>query len=355
MSRPNRQPLEASSIRYRAVSKYFGADEVLCDIDLDIDAGEFIVFVGPSGCGKSTLLRVTAGLEDVSSGRIYIGRQDATDEPPARRGLAMVFQSYALYPHLTVRQNIGFPLRMAGAAKRDIRERVETVAGMLDLGAYLERQPRELSGGQRQRVAIGRAIVREPRAFLFDEPLSNLDAALRVQMREELKQLHRRLGSTMIYVTHDQTEAMTMADRIVVLNGGRIEQVDTPLGLYREPASLFVAGFIGSPKMNILSGAAARRRGAAALGIRPEDLAVSRSAGEWPATTRFAERLGHETNIHADLEDGQSIVVRVAGDCAGEPGQRFFATPEPDRVHLFDADGRRLVASEPEERPAHVS
>ena len=241
------------------VSKSFGASEIIPPLDLEIGEGEFVVFVGPSGCGKSTLLRLIAGLEDISGGRIEIDGADATRIPPAKRGIAMVFQSYALYPHMSVRKNIAFPLKMAGMDAEEQARRVEGAARILNLTDYLDRRPGQLSGGQRQRVAIGRAIVREPKAFLFDEPLSNLDAALRVNMRLEISELHQSLKSTMIYVTHDQVEAMTMADRIVVLNRGRIEQVGTPLELYRSPANLFVAGFIGSPKMNLINGDQASR------------------------------------------------------------------------------------------------
>src|SRR5210317_2498365 len=241
-------------IQLKQVQKKFGETEVIPPIDLEINDGEFLVFVGPSGCGKSTLLRLIAGLEDVSDGAVMIDGVNATDIAPAKRGLAMVFQSYALYPHMSVRKNIAFPLRMAGLPKDEIEKRVTNAASVLNLTDYLDRRPGQLSGGQRQRVAIGRAIVREPAAFLFDEPLSNLDAALRVGMRLEISELHKRLNSTMIYVTHDQVEAMTMADRIVVLNNGIIEQVGTPLELYRNPKNIFVAGFIGSPKMNLIKG-----------------------------------------------------------------------------------------------------
>jgi ABC-type sugar transport system ATPase subunit len=280
--------------------KRFDAVEVIHGVDLEIDHGSFVVFVGPSGCGKSTLLRMIAGLEEITDGELWIDDEHITDPPPAQRGIAMVFQSYALYPHMTVYQNLAFGLETAGVDKATIKERVATAAGILRIEELLTRRPKALSGGQRQRVAIGRAIVREPRLFLFDEPLSNLDAELRVQMRVELARLHKRLGATMIYVTHDQTEAMTMADRIVVLREGRVEQVGTPLELYNHPANRFVAGFIGSPKMNFFEGTlvdaqdghatvdvpglaslrlpiaapAARRGDAIALGVRPEHLIV---------------------------------------------------------------------------------
>src|SRR5216684_166180 len=271
------------SITLEGVCKAFGSHIVIPSADLEIDDGSFVVFVGPSGCGKTTLLRMIAGLEDVSGGRILIDGANVVDVPPAKRGLSMVFQSYALYPHMSVRGNIAFGLKMAGLPRAEIDRKVAAAADTLNLTAYLDRKPRELSGGQRQRVAIGRAIVREPKAFLFDEPLSNLDAALRVQMRLEVTKLQKQLGTTAVYVTHDQVEAMTMADRIVVLNAGRIEQYGSPLDLYERPANLFVAGFIGSPKMNFVSGEAAGEPGVATLGIRPEHLRIGKEGeGGWP-------------------------------------------------------------------------
>src|SRR5882757_263185 len=272
------------SISLQKVSKVFGEAKVIPSIDLEIEDGEFVVFVGPSGCGKSTLLRLIAGLEDVSGGKITIDGRNATEMPPSQRGLSMVFQSYALYPHMSVRGNIGFPLKMAGLPKDEIDRKVNEAARVLNLTEYLERKPRMLSGGQRQRVAIGRAIVREPSAFLFDEPLSNLDAALRVNMRLEISELHQQLKTTMVYVTHDQVEAMTMADRIVVLNAGNVEQFGTPMELYRTPANRFVAGFIGSPKMNFVDGAEADKYKAASIGVRPEHFQVSTTSGSWHAT-----------------------------------------------------------------------
>ncbi|MGN6767569.1 MAG: ABC transporter ATP-binding protein, partial [Rhizobiaceae bacterium] len=247
------------SISLSSVRKSFGTTDVIPGIDLDIEDGEFVVFVGPSGCGKSTLLRLIAGLEDTTGGKILIDGKDVTDAPPAKRGLAMVFQSYALYPHMSVYNNIAFPLKMDSQSKDVIDKKVREAARVLNLTNYLDRRPGQLSGGQRQRVAIGRAIVRQPSAFLFDEPLSNLDAALRGTMRIEISELHQQLKTTMVYVTHDQIEAMTMADKIVVLNAGRIEQVGSPLDLYRSPANLFVAGFIGSPRMNLIKGAEAQK------------------------------------------------------------------------------------------------
>ena len=275
---------------------------IIPGIDLDIEDGEFVVFVGPSGCGKSTLLRLIAGLEDTTGGTIDIDGRDVTDEAPAKRKLAMVFQSYALYPHMTVRKNIAFPLKMAGEDQATIDKKVADAARVLNLTNYLERRPGQLSGGQRQRVAIGRAIVRQPSAFLFDEPLSNLDAALRGTMRLEISELHHQLKTTMIYVTHDQVEAMTMADKIVVLNAGNIEQVGSPLELYKPPKNLFVAGFIGSPKMNLIEGAPAAKHGAKTIGIRPEHLAVSTTRGRLEGTVGVAEHLGSDTflHVHAD-------------------------------------------------------
>ena len=265
-------------IELKQVTKNFGDLQVIKPLDLEIKDGEFTVFVGPSGCGKSTLLRLIAGLEDLTSGSIQIDGREASQDAPAKRGLAMVFQSYALYPHMNVYKNIAFPLKMVGMDKDAIDEKVRKAAEVLNLNDYLERKPAQLSGGQRQRVAIGRAIVREPSAFLFDEPLSNLDAALRVGMRLEISELHKRLNTTMIYVTHDQVEAMTMADRIVVMNHGVIEQVGTPLELYRNPKNLFVAGFIGSPKMNFIEGSWAQAQGAYTVGIRPEAAAGGNAA-----------------------------------------------------------------------------
>src|SRR6201984_179787 len=267
------------SIRLESVRQAVGSTTVLPGCDLDIDDGSFVVFVGPSGCGKTTLLRMIAGLEDVSGGRILIDGKNVVAVPPAKRGLSMVFQSYALYPHMSVRGNIPFGRKMAGLPKSEINKKVEAAAATLNLTSYLERKPRELSGGQRQRVAIGRAIVREPKAFLFDEPLSNLDAALRVQMRQEVTRLQRQLATTAIYVTHDQVEAMTMADKIVVLNGGKIEQYGSPLELYEKPANLFVAGFIGSPKMNFITGEAANQPGGANLGGRPQQPKIGTHGG----------------------------------------------------------------------------
>ena len=329
-------------ITLKSVSKSFGATSVIPRIDLDIADGEFVVFVGPSGCGKSTLLRLIAGLEDTTEGSIVIDGRDVTNEAPARRGLAMVFQSYALYPHMSVYNNIAFPLKMAGEDKGVIDKKVRDAARVLNLSNYLERRPGQLSGGQRQRVAIGRAIVRQPKDFLFDEPLSNLDAALRGTMRLEISELHQQLGTTMIYVTHDQVEAMTMADKIVVLNAGNIEQVGSPLELYRTPRNLFVAGFIGSPKMNFVEGAPAAKHGAKTIGIRPEHVAISDSSGEWKGTVGVAEHLGADTFVHVHTDGLGTINVRAPGEVGVEHGQSVWLTPDPGKLHRFGDDGRAL-------------
>ncbi|MBO0753192.1 MAG: ABC transporter ATP-binding protein [Bradyrhizobiaceae bacterium] len=324
------------------VHKSFGAVHVIQGANLDVADGSFVVFVGPSGCGKTTLLRLIAGLEDVTGGKILIDGNNVVDVPPARRGLSMVFQSYALYPHMSVRGNIGFGLKMAGLPKAEINRKVEAAAATLNLTPYLDRKPRELSGGQRQRVAIGRAIVREPKAFLFDEPLSNLDAALRVQMRLEVTRLQKQLGTTAIYVTHDQVEAMTMADKIVVLNAGNIEQYGTPLELYEKPANLFVAGFIGSPKMNFISGDASARQGAATIGVRPEHLKIAREGDGWPGTIIVAEHLGSDTFVYVDAGPIGTLTARHVGELGLGTGDRVVLSPDPSRVHRFDADGKSL-------------
>ena len=330
------------SITLQKVSKVFGEAKVIPSIDLEITDGEFVVFVGPSGCGKSTLLRLIAGLEDVSGGHILIDGKDVTQSAPAERGLAMVFQSYALYPHMSVRSNIAFPLKMAGEDKATIDKKVEDAARVLNLTDYLDRKPRQLSGGQRQRVAIGRAIVRQPEAFLFDEPLSNLDAALRVNMRLEISQLHQQLKTTMVYVTHDQVEAMTMADKIVVLNRGRIEQVGSPLDLYRRPDNLFVAGFIGSPKMNFVTGAPAAAHQAHTIGIRPEHIALSKEQGTWRGTVGVAEHLGSDTFLHVHADGIGTLTARVGGDFAVTHGDQVYLTPDPERLHRFDEKGMAI-------------
>ena len=330
-------------ITLEKVTKKFGDVEVIPPLDLTIEDGEFAVFVGPSGCGKSTLLRLIAGLEDITSGTVRIDGDDATSIPPAKRGLAMVFQSYALYPHMTVRKNIAFPMRMAGIDQAEQDRRIESAAAALNLTDYLDRRPGQLSGGQRQRVAIGRAIVREPAAFLFDEPLSNLDAALRVGMRLEIGELHMRLETTMIYVTHDQVEAMTMADKIVVLRAGVIEQVGSPLELYRTPRNLFVAGFIGSPKMNFIEGPEAGKHGAHTIGIRPEHIAVS-DAGEWSGVVGVSEHLGSDTFFHIhDTGLAETITVRADGEVGFNRGDRVGLTPRSDVLHKFDDKGLRIA------------
>ena len=328
-------------ILLKGVTNRFGDVEVIPPIDLAINDGEFVVFVGPSGCGKSTLLRLIAGLEDVSGGVVEIDGKDATATAPADRGLAMVFQSYALYPHMSVKKNIAFPLKMAKLPAAEIEAKVQAAAKVLNLTAYLDRKPGQLSGGQRQRVAIGRAIVRNPQAFLFDEPLSNLDAALRVNMRLEISELHHSLKTTMIYVTHDQVEAMTMADKIVVLQAGRIEQVGSPLELYRTPRNRFVAGFIGSPKMNFLEGPEAAKQGAHAIGIRPEHLRISTTEGMWPGTVGVSEHLGSDTFLHVTTDHGL-INVRAGGEVGLHHGDRVFLSPDMGQLHRFDAQGGAL-------------
>ena len=330
------------TISLKNVRKAFGDVVIIPGANLEIREGEFVVFVGPSGCGKSTLLRLIAGLEDLTSGSILIDGKDLTDAAPAARGLAMVFQSYALYPHMSVRNNIAFPLKMAKMPQAEIDAKVATAATKLNLTEYLDRRPGQLSGGQRQRVAIGRAIVRQPTAFLFDEPLSNLDAALRVNMRLEIMQMHQELSATMVYVTHDQVEAMTMADRIVVLNRGNIEQVGSPLELYNRPDSLFVAGFIGSPKMNFIGGEIAARHNATTIGVRPEHIALSPASGTWPAKVVLAEHLGADTFLHVDGGAAGMLTVRVSGEYGAQPGESVWLTPEAPRLHSFDSNGKAI-------------
>ena len=332
------------SITLKNVSKTFGEAKVIPSIDLEIHDGEFVVFVGPSGCGKSTLLRLIAGLEDVSAGQILIDGKDVTAAAPAQRGLAMVFQSYALYPHMSVRSNIAFPLKMAKMDKAAIDRKVTDAARILNLTDYLERRPSQLSGGQRQRVAIGRAIVREPSAFLFDEPLSNLDAALRGTMRLEISELHHQLKTTMIYVTHDQIEAMTMADKIVVLNRGNIEQVGSPLELYRSPKNLFVAGFIGSPRMNFIDGAYAQSKNARTAGIRPEHIGLSKDSGLWTGRVTVAEHLGADTFLHLDVEGIGPVTARCDGEFGAHHGDKVYMTPDEAKLHRFDDKGIAIKA-----------
>jgi ABC-type sugar transport system ATPase subunit len=316
------------------IRKSYGALEVIKGIDLEVKSGEFAVFVGPSGCGKSTLLRMIAGLEEVTSGKMTIGGVDVTNAEPSKRGIAMVFQSYALYPHMTVAENIGFGLSLAGRPKAEIAEKVHAAADSLQLTQLLDRKPKALSGGQRQRVAIGRAIVRDPKIFLFDEPLSNLDASLRAQMRLEIAELHARLKATMVYVTHDQVEAMTMADKIVVLNGGQIEQVGSPMDLYRNPKTPFVAGFIGSPKMNLYDGAVAQE-GCKTYGIRPEDLSLSPTGGRWPGRVKHIERLGADAILYLQVEGLGQLVARDKGDSPYQLGAMVWATPVAGTEHRF--------------------
>ena len=350
----------------RNVSKRYGSVDVIDDLSLDIEEGEFAVFLGPSGCGKSTLLRMVAGLEALSAGEIHLGRRRIDELAPGDRGVAMVFQHYALYPHMTVRQNMGFGLRNIGVPAAQIEAKIAQAAGLLEIGPLLDRKPGQLSGGQRQRVAIGRAIVKQPEAFLFDEPLSNLDAALRARTRVELARLHQQVPSTMVFVTHDQMEAMTLASRIVVMNGGRIEQVGTPIEVYRRPRTRFVAGFIGTPAMNFLPVAAIEAEGrhavavladgmrvltgieAAALpagpfvlGIRAEH--VSSGQGS-PAMVEVVERLGERTLIHARLGDGSVLVYDEAGDAPLRIGDRVALQADGAAAHLFDTVGRAFHA-----------
>lgn len=330
-----------SDVRLRGIKKRYGKLEVIHGVDLDIEAGEFVVFVGPSGCGKTTLLRMIAGLEEISDGDLSIAGARVNDVPSSRRGVAMVFQSYALYPHKTVYDNLAFGLKIAKVPKEEIDRRVQAASQILQISDYLKRLPKALSGGQRQRVAIGRAIVRDPKVFLFDEPLSNLDAALRTRMRVELKTLHRRLGATMIYVTHDQVEAMTLADKIVVLSKGKVEQVGKPLDLYNKPASLFVAGFIGSPQMNFITGDFARKHGATTVGVRPEHLFVSDS-GEIKGVLRHSEKLGNETFAYVTAGDMGDITVRVDGTLVLEPGEAISLGFEPAHLYRFDEAGKSI-------------
>jgi multiple sugar transport system ATP-binding protein len=336
-------------LQLQAIEKRFGQHRAIKELDLSVEKGEFVVFVGPSGCGKSTLLRLIAGLETVNSGSIHLDGRDITSVTSAKRDLAMVFQSYALYPHMSVFDNMSFALKLAGTDKGLIREKVERAAQILNLTPYLQRTPRELSGGQRQRVAIGRAIVRAPKVFLFDEPLSNLDAALRGQTRVEIHKLHRELGATTIYVTHDQVEAMTLADRVVVLRDGVIEQLGTPLHLYDRPANQFVAQFIGTPSMNMIPAQAAREAVAGKalpndgfLGVRPEDVQL-RAADETNREGRveLIEALGADTLIYVDAF-GVSLVARHHGRSALVPGDAVAVEFNPAALHVFGADGKAL-------------
>ncbi|HTN98813.1 MAG TPA: ATP-binding cassette domain-containing protein [Nordella sp.] len=332
-----------SDLKISKLHKSFGTVDVLRDINLDIGSGEFVVFVGPSGCGKSTLLRCISGLEIASEGSIEIDGQVIDDVEPAQRGIAMVFQNYALYPHMDVFGNMAFSLKMQGLGKDEIKRKVEAAAEKLQLTAYLDRLPAQLSGGQRQRVAIGRAIVRDPKVFLFDEPLSNLDAALRVRMRMEIAQLKTQLpNTTMIYVTHDQVEAMTMAQRIVVLRDGKVEQVGTPLELYERPQSQFVAGFIGSPRMNFFTGRHAEAFKAHTVGVRAEHLEIVPKPGVWSGKVVYSENLGADTFIYVDIGADTPAVLRQPGKSAYGAGDQVALAPKAKEFHLFDQTGRPL-------------
>jgi ABC-type sugar transport system ATPase subunit len=355
-----------ANLKLTDVKKAYGTVQVLHGVNLEIRSGEFVVFVGPSGCGKSTLLRLIAGLEDITDGTLAIDGQVVNALPPAKRGIAMVFQSYALYPHMTVYDNMAFGLKLANADKGEVDKRVRRAADMLQITQYLDRLPKQLSGGQRQRVAIGRAIVRDPKVFLFDEPLSNLDAALRVATRIEIAKLHERMHqTTMIYVTHDQVEAMTLADRIVVLNGGRVEQVGSPMELYHEPANLFVARFIGSPAMNIIpatvetggspamvkphAGSAFRAAvnvptsaagSSATFGVRPEDLELTDGPGLFTGTVTIVEKLGEVTLLYIDTGLSEPIVAKIDGEARVMRGETVTVTAPMEHLHVFDQNGR---------------
>jgi multiple sugar transport system ATP-binding protein len=331
-----------SGVVLKNIHKSYGAVHVIHGVDLDIKRGEFIVFVGPSGCGKSTLLRMIAGLEEITSGDMFIDDVQVNEMPPSKRGIAMVFQSYALYPHMTVYDNMAFGMRIARAPQAEIDKRVRAAADILQLTPYLDRLPKALSGGQRQRVAIGRAIVRNPKVFLFDEPLSNLDAALRVATRIEIAKLHESMPEAiMIYVTHDQVEAMTLADRIVVLNAGKIEQVGSPLELYENPQSLFVAGFIGSPKMNLLTGVHATPFGCTTVGIRPEHLEiVGNSGGQWTGRVIHTEKLGADSFLYLDVGESEPMTVRENGTTKYNTGDTVSLKALDSKMHRFGADGK---------------
>ena len=335
-----------ANIQLKNVTKSYGSVTVIKGIDLEIRRGEFMVFVGPSGCGKSTLLRLISGLESISTGDLYFDGELVNNVIPSKRGIAMVFQSYALYPHMTVRQNMEFGMKLGGASKADLESRVLRAAQMLQIDHLLDRLPKQLSGGQRQRVAIGRAITRDPRVFLFDEPLSNLDAALRVQTRLEIAKLHHDMHDvTMIYVTHDQVEAMTLADRICVLRDGLVEQVGTPAELYDRPNSVFVAGFIGSPKMNFLEGEYAAAHGCATLGVRSEHIdIVPQGSGIWTGTVIHAEDLGSDNFLFVDMGTKEPVIVRQPGKVAIPEGATVSLQPRPGMLHRFDESGRPVQA-----------
>ncbi len=351
---------QVAEVSLANVSKHYGAQQVLYDISLDIADGEFAVIVGPSGCGKSTLLRSIAGLEQISAGTISIEGKDVTEAAPSDRNVAMVFQSYALYPHMTVRENMDFGMKVNKFDPEERQRRITETSRILQLEPYLDRRPSQLSGGQRQRVAIGRAIVKQPKVFLFDEPLSNLDAKLRIQMRVELETLHNDLNATMIYVTHDQVEAMTMADKIVVLNNGRIEQVGTPMDLYHRPTSEFVAGFIGAPSMNFIDiemrdgmigcgdadlAAPGSADEAFRLGVRPEHIEVHEpGAGDMDALVKVRELLGGESYLHTHTKTGAQLVVRADGETPVKAGDTVGLRLPAHRMHLFASDGRTLIS-----------
>jgi multiple sugar transport system ATP-binding protein len=331
-----------ADIKMTNLNKSYGTVHILKNINLDIKSGEFIVFVGPSGCGKSTLLRSICGLESISSGTLEIDHAVVNEVPPSKRNIAMVFQSYALYPHMSVFENVGFALENQGLPKDEIKKRVEKVADMLQLTPYLARLPKALSGGQRQRVAIGRAIVRGAKVFLFDEPLSNLDAALRVQTRMEIAKLKQSMpNTTMIYVTHDQVEAMTLADRIVVLQAGVVEQVGSPMELYEKPANIFVAGFIGSPKMNFIKGAASSALKATTIGVRPEHFDISDKKGPIQGKVDYTEVLGSDSFLYVATDQGM-ITARENGKTAFKDGDTIYLTPQSANTHRFDENGKRL-------------
>ncbi|WP_119395224.1 ABC transporter ATP-binding protein [Salinibius halmophilus] len=374
-----------AKVELQSINKVFGRVHIIHDVDLVIEDGEFVVFVGPSGCGKSTLLRLIAGLEDISSGDLLIDGEKKNDATPPQRGVGMVFQSYALYPHMTVYENMAFGLKLAKHDAGTVDERVQAVAKTLQLEALLDRTPKQLSGGQRQRVAIGRAIVREPKVFLFDEPLSNLDAALRVQMRMEIARLHARLKATMVYVTHDQVEAMTLAEKIVVLRDGRIEQVGSPLTLYNQPANTFVAGFIGSPKMNLLQATVVEPGGtwtkvkldqgqevaiavdgsrlttgdAVQVGIRPEHLVFGEADlfnGDQPSEVHVVEQLGNESLLYlANPQEPMPVVLRCEGQTGYKMGSMVKVQIPGHRAHLFDSDGNALPRSSEAEQSSIIS
>jgi multiple sugar transport system ATP-binding protein len=362
-----------ANVQLRGITKRFGSHVAVSDVSFDVADGEFVVLVGPSGCGKTTVLRMIAGLEEITNGVLHIDGVLANDLSPAARGIAMVFQSYALYPHMSVYQNMGFGMKLAGVPKTQIDAAVRQAAGVLHIEHLLERAPAELSGGQRQRVAIGRAITRKPKVFLFDEPLSNLDAAMRIRMRVEFSRLHEELGSTMIYVTHDQIEAMTLADRIVVFSAGRVEQVGAPLDLYHRPSNLFVAGFIGSPRMNFLQGqllsgsseeASVELSGGAVVsasvdaghlkpgtpvtvGIRPDEAAIADGeVNRLPVSLRHTEQTGDATVLYADMDGlADAFVVRCPGSFSAERGARLVLSVSKTACHVFDSEGRALSRS----------